>query len=92
MLAINSITGGSLLFQDYPNYKKVDILMTFGYTKNMWKVSMYSSTDIDVSNICKEFGGGGHKAAAGFHCKELPTEIYNEIFKENYEYTRYDYV
>lgn len=30
-----------------------------------FKISMRSSGDIDVSEICRQFGGGGHKAAAG---------------------------
>lgn len=80
ILAINSISGGSLLFQEDPNYKEVDILMTFGWAKTNWKVSMYTTKDIDVSIYCKEFGGGGHKAASGFHCKELPKEIFEGVF------------
>jgi nanoRNase/pAp phosphatase (c-di-AMP/oligoRNAs hydrolase) len=80
VLAINSITGGKLLFQDNPNYKEVDILMTFGWVKNIWKVSMYTTKDINVSIYCKEFGGGGHISASGFHCKELPNEIFEGIF------------
>lgn len=81
VLAINSVTGGSLVFQEDPNYKDVDILMTFGWAKN-WKVSMYTTKDIDVSIYCKEFGGGGHKSASGFHCKELPKEIFEGIFNQ----------
>jgi len=33
---------------------------------NLWKVSMRSIGDIDSSKISAEFGGGGHKNAAGF--------------------------
>lgn len=33
--------------------------------KGNFKISMRSSGDIDVSALCKHFGGGGHKAAAG---------------------------
>jgi uncharacterized protein len=32
---------------------------------------MYSKT-VDVSKIAVKYGGGGHKAASGFQCKELP--------------------
>ena len=28
--------------------------------------------NIDCSEIAKKYGGGGHKQAAGFQCKELP--------------------
>lgn len=34
-------------------------------------VSLYSNK-IDVSTICRGFGGGGHTGAAGFVCKQLP--------------------
>ena len=34
-------------------------------------VSLYSET-VDVGAICKKHGGGGHKGAAGFTCRELP--------------------
>lgn len=34
-----------------------------------WKVSLRSRSSIDVSQIAKEFGGGGHKKAAGFKFK-----------------------
>lgn len=33
---------------------------------NLWKVSMRSRGDIDSSQISAEFGGGGHRNAAGF--------------------------
>ena len=31
----------------------------------VWRVSMRSKGDIDIGAIAKEFGGGGHKNAAG---------------------------
>lgn len=42
------------------------------------KISLRSNGKIDVSKIAKEFGGGGHKAAAGFSInteKPLPWKI-----------------
>jgi len=33
-----------------------------------YRVSLRSSTDIDVSKIAHKFGGGGHPMAAGYHC------------------------
>jgi hypothetical protein len=38
-----------------------------------WTVSLYS-TQVDVSVICKNHGGGGHKGAAGFVSKTFPFE------------------
>lgn len=68
VLATNVTKGGSLQFEGHPKVNDVDILMTFGWTNNRWNVSMYTKKDnIDVSQICKEYGGGGHRKAAGCH-------------------------
>jgi oligoribonuclease NrnB/cAMP/cGMP phosphodiesterase (DHH superfamily) len=50
---------------------KYDVLMPFVFDGNQYTVSLYSTT-IDVSEIAKKYGGGGHKGASGFQCKELP--------------------
>jgi nanoRNase/pAp phosphatase (c-di-AMP/oligoRNAs hydrolase) len=40
--------------------------------RNTINWSLRSNEDFDVSAIAKEFGGGGHKNAAGFETKLLP--------------------
>jgi oligoribonuclease NrnB/cAMP/cGMP phosphodiesterase (DHH superfamily) len=50
---------------------KYEILMPFSFDGDLFKVSMYSKT-VDVSQIAIKYGGGGHKGASGFQCKELP--------------------
>lgn len=50
---------------------KYEIIMPFVFDGENHMVSMYSKT-VDVSEIAKKHGGGGHKGAAGFTCKELP--------------------
>lgn len=52
-------------FETYP------ICIAFIKSKNEYSVSLYSKS-VDVGEICKKLGGGGHKGAAGFTCKELP--------------------
>lgn len=53
--------------QDY------DIIGSFCFDGENWTCSLYSNKAyIDCANICKQYGGGGHKGAAGFVCKELP--------------------
>lgn len=49
-----------------------DILMIFSYNGKYktWSYSMYSKT-VDVSEIAKKYGGGGHKGAAGFNLEKL---------------------
>lgn len=53
--------------------KMYDILIPFVFDGEKWTVSMYSKM-IDVSEIAKRYGGGGHKNAAGFTCNRLPFE------------------
>jgi nanoRNase/pAp phosphatase (c-di-AMP/oligoRNAs hydrolase) len=45
--------------------------MPFVFDGEQYTVSLYSKT-VDVSEIAKKYGGGGHKGAAGFQCKKLP--------------------
>jgi len=43
--------------------------------ERFWTVSMYHTRDkkeLDLSEIAKKHGGGGHRGACGFTCKELP--------------------
>jgi len=81
ILALNKTVGSSLLFKDHPDYENVDILMVFGWNGNTWKISLYTTRDdIDVSIICKEFGGGGHKQAAAFKIDILTDSLEKCIF------------
>jgi len=59
---------GSLLFESRWDPNKYDIMISFHLRKDgRWSLSLYTDKlDIDVSIIAKEFGGGGHQAAAGF--------------------------
>jgi oligoribonuclease NrnB/cAMP/cGMP phosphodiesterase (DHH superfamily) len=50
-----------------------DVMMPFVYDGKQWTVSIYTKKDsIDVSELAKKYGGGGHKKAAGFQCDKLP--------------------
>lgn len=68
--ALNLSNCSSEYFKSLPE-GKYDAFIAFAFNGKEWIVSMYS-TSTDVSVICKKYGGGGHKAAAGFHVKELP--------------------
>ena len=53
----------------------IDALMGFFFNGKQWTVSLYHSqhrTDIDLSEIAKKYGGGGHRGACGFQCSKLP--------------------
>lgn len=52
-----------------------DIMLPFYYNMNaeQFIVSLYTTDpEINVAKIAEKHGGGGHKGAAGFQCKELP--------------------
>jgi len=49
---------------------RYDILLPFTYNGENWSYSLYSTT-VDVSEIAKKYGGGGHKGASGFTCDKL---------------------
>jgi len=74
--ACNSLVGNSQLFdsvRDGDNYHGV---MIFGWTGKHWRVRLYSARpDVDCSVIAKEYGGGGHRGAAGFSCEQLPFSL-----------------
>lgn len=52
-----------------------DALMAFYCTGRDWSVSMYHAAhrkDLDLSEIAKKHGGGGHRGACGFLSHRLP--------------------
>ena len=52
-------------FAQYP------LCVAYIYDGKKFTVSLYSET-VDVGEIAKSHGGGGHKGASGFVCSELP--------------------
>lgn len=59
------------------------ILWRYDHISEKYNVSMRSSDKVDVSIICKEFGGGGHKNAAGCSTNEHPIKVFNDVEKIN---------
>ena len=76
-LAVNKGLANSQLFDSIWDISKHPIVITFVWHRDKWTVSLYTTveTGIDVSEIAKSYGGGGHKCAAGFQCKELPFRL-----------------
>jgi oligoribonuclease NrnB/cAMP/cGMP phosphodiesterase (DHH superfamily) len=68
--AVNLGNCNSEYFKSLPE-GKYDAFMPFAFNGELYTVSMYSEA-VDISGICKKYGGGGHAGAAGFQCKELP--------------------
>jgi oligoribonuclease NrnB/cAMP/cGMP phosphodiesterase (DHH superfamily) len=70
--ALNVYRFGSQAYGDLVD--KYPIVIAYVYDGENYTVSMYSTrNNIHCGEICKAIGGGGgHKGAAGFICKELP--------------------
>lgn len=74
-LAINTDSSNIALRKlDLKKFKiEADGMILFYRQKNKWVVSLYTDKiTVDVSAIAKEYGGGGHRSAAGFAAKKLP--------------------
>lgn len=76
-ICCNKGVANSKLFDSVWNEKEHDLMMTFCRANNeFWLVTLYAIDDrIDCGIIAKKYGGGGHRGAAGFRCKNLPFEI-----------------
>ena len=51
---------------------KPAVLCAYEHDGEKFNVSLYSDQGVDVSELCKIHGGGGHKGAAGFIRNSLP--------------------
>ena len=69
--ALNSGAANSSLFDSVD--EEYDLMLPHVWDGKKWSVSIYPhNSNINVSEIAKKYGGGGHPGAAGFTCKELP--------------------
>ncbi|RUM88726.1 MAG: bifunctional oligoribonuclease/PAP phosphatase NrnA [Thermovibrio sp.] len=50
--------------------------------ENFWKVSLRSKGKVNVAEVAKKLGGGGHKMAAGYEKRGDLVEVKGELFKE----------
>jgi oligoribonuclease NrnB/cAMP/cGMP phosphodiesterase (DHH superfamily) len=71
-ICCNAGSVSSQLFDTVPE-SDYDIMMPFVFDGTKWTVSLYTKKkEIDVSEIAKRYGGGGHRQASGFQCEKLP--------------------
>ena len=79
LCACNRVGGGSMIVDAVFDKEKHDAVLIFGWMKDHWKVSLYAhgskNVDMHLGELCKKYGGGGHKNAAGFECASLPFEL-----------------
>jgi len=72
-IAVNKMLTNSMLFDSVWDKEKYSMMIAFGWMRGKFVVSLYTTrSDVDVSEIAKSFGGGGHAKAAGFQCDKLP--------------------
>lgn len=79
LIACNTGLNNSNLFDSVWDPNKYDAMCLFQWAPKeggQWTVSLYSQKkEINLGELCKKRGGGGHVGAAGFQCKELPFRL-----------------
>lgn len=86
--AINNPIGGSTILNSYRREDHQG-LMVFSYhgRKQRWVVSMYKNElneGVDLSEIAKKFGGGGHASACGFEVNDISMFLNQQMDKPMY--------
>jgi oligoribonuclease NrnB/cAMP/cGMP phosphodiesterase (DHH superfamily) len=74
LLVCNKGMASSQLFESQWDESKYDIMVAVVMLPNKkWRISLYTTKkDINVGEIAKKFGGGGHIMAAGMVLNKLP--------------------
>lgn len=71
-ICVNAGGIGSIAFQSVYDPEKHDVMVPFTFNGRFWKASLYTTNpEIDCSAVAKSFGGGGHRAAAGFQTDDI---------------------
>lgn len=66
-ICLNSPVFRSMVFDDVPGIENYDLMIPFCTRPDgVVQFSLYSTKDIDCSQLALSMGGGGHKNAAGF--------------------------
>jgi uncharacterized protein len=69
-------TNATVLFSEVGDElaRQTQVGVTWGWDgkRKLFRVSLRSFGDVDVSEIASAFGGGGHRRAASFTCNRLP--------------------
>ena len=60
--------------QELQDIKNIDLIWTLAEIDNYIKGSFRCKSEVDVSKIAKELGGGGHKRAAAFILEDMSLE------------------
>lgn len=83
-ICLNNTRFNSMVYESVWDPEKYDVMFAWVNVQGK-RISCSLYTDkpgIDVSTIAKQFGGGGHKQAAGFQCKDIQIRKQITIIKE----------
>lgn len=78
-ICLNAQNHGSMAFHGIYTPEDYEIMVTYCFDgRGKWKFSLRTTHDnIDVSEIAKQYGGGGHAKAAGFSVHSL-VEVFGQ--------------
>lgn len=73
-LAVNVGNVSSKFFESMYDPAKHDLVIAYSYIRGQfWGITLYSDKpEVNCAVLAKKYGGGGHKGAAGFSCKDFP--------------------
>ena len=72
VLAVNGGRGSLTFASVWAEHPDCEAMVSFQWVKGMWLVRVYSDRGLSCGDLCKSYGGGGHKGAGGFRCASLP--------------------
>jgi len=75
VLALMGVKGSQAFDPVWEDHPDCQAMMAFEWRKGQWHVALYSDRGFDCGEVCKAFGGGGHKGAGGFQCATLPFDL-----------------
>ena len=70
-ICINGAGFNSQAFKSVYDEAKHDLMMPFKFNGEFWKFSIYTTKEINCSELCKSMLGGGHEKACGFQVNDL---------------------
>ena len=73
-IAVNRGMCNSLIFDSIE--EDYELMITFAFKGGHWNFSLYTQQEyVHCGELAKEYGGGGHRQAAGFQLDYIPSEI-----------------
>ena len=76
-ITLNRGNVNSTVFNSVYNSDRHHLMIAYcKLPSRLWSVSLYTTHDhVHCGEIASRYGGGGHKGAAGFQCRDLPVKV-----------------